>query len=69
MLGKDLKNNIFTMVTFADCADPPVIGAIREAVIPCTEHFQFNNSALYTGNTNTFAKMFWEMGMHKSVLL
>ena len=63
IFGKDMKDNIFTMVTFADSADPPVIGAIKEAEIPCTEYFQFNNSALYTVNTNTFAQMFWNMGV------
>ena len=63
IFGKDMKDNIFTMVTFADSADPPVIEAIKEARIPYTEYFQFNNSALYTVNTNTFAKMFWDMGV------
>ena len=63
IFGNDMKNNIFTMVTFADSADPPVIEAIKEAGIPYTDYFQFNNSALYTVNTNTFAKMFWDMGV------
>ena len=63
IFGKDMKDNIFTMVTFADSADPPVIGAIKEAAIPCTEYFQFNNSALYTDKKdNQIAKMFWVMG-------
>ena len=63
IFGKDMKNNIFTMVTFADSANPPVIGAITEAGIPCTEHFQFNNSALYAVKSGIFAKMFWDMGV------
>ena len=50
------------MVTFADGANPPVIRVIKEAEIPCTEHFQFNNSALYTVKSNRFAKVFWDMG-------
>ena len=66
IFGKDMKDNIFTMVTFADGAVPPVIEAIKEAGIPCTEYFQFNNSALYTDERNEFAKiickMFWDMG-------
>ena len=61
IFGKDMKDNIFTMVTFADSAVPPVIGAVKEAGIPCTEYFKFNNSALYTVNTNTSAKVSWEM--------
>ena len=62
IFGKDMKDSIFTMVTFADSANPPVIGAIKEAEIPCTEHFQFNNSALYAVKSGMFAKMFWDMG-------
>ena len=62
MFGNDVKDNIFTMVTFADSADPPVIGAIQQAGIPCTNYFHFNNSALYTTKRNTFARMFWDMG-------
>ena len=62
IFGRDMKDNIFTMVTFADGADPPVIEAIKEAEIPCYEYFQFNNSALYIDNTNIHAKTFWDMG-------
>ena len=62
IFGKYMKDSIFTMVTFADSANPPVIEAIKEAEIPCTEHFQFNNSALYTDERNEFAKMFWDIG-------
>ena len=59
IFGKDMKDNIFTMVTFADGAVPPVIAAIE---ILCTEYFQFNNSALYAVKSDMFAKMFWDMG-------
>ena len=64
IFGKDMKDSVFTMVTFADGANPPVIGAIEEAGIPCTEHFQFNNSALYADKKDAFVftKMFWDMG-------
>ena len=64
IFGKDVKNNIFTMVTFADSAVPPVIAAIEQAGIPCTDYFQFNNSALYADKKDAgiFAKMFWDMG-------
>ena len=63
IFGKDMKDSVFTMVTFADGANP-VIGAIEEAGIPCTEHFQFNNSALYADKKDAFVftKMFWDMG-------
>ena len=64
IFGKDMKDSIFTMVTFADSANPPVIGAIKEAEIPCTDHFQFNNSALYADKryAGIFSKLFWDMG-------
>ena len=63
IFGNDMKDSIFTMVTFADSAVPPVIEAFTKAGIPCTEYFQFNNSALYTDKKdNQIAKMFWDMG-------
>ena len=33
VFGKDIKDNIFVMSTFADVAEPPVMGAVREADI------------------------------------
>ena len=29
MFGKDIADNIFLMITFADGADPPVVDAIK----------------------------------------
>ncbi|KAL5005382.1 hypothetical protein ScPMuIL_018838 [Solemya velum] len=65
LFGKDIAGNIVAMVTFADGKDPPVLGALKEAGVPFTKHFMFNNSALFTStiNPNGFAKMFWEMGV------
>ena len=63
IFGKDIKDNIFILTTFADGADPPVMQAIKEAKIPYAEFFRFNNSALYARSTDSeFSKMFWEMG-------
>ena len=63
VFGKDIKNNIFIMTTFADGADPPVMGAVREAEIPHADFFPFNNSALFVDpKKSDFAKMFWQMG-------
>ena len=61
IFGKDIKDNILIMTTFADSAVPPVMGAVKEAKIPHSGFFRFNNSALYDGKSN-FSKMFWEMG-------
>ena len=63
IFGKDIQNNIFIMTTFADGAQPPVMGAVKEAKIPYAEFFRFNNSALFENPKNSkFAQMFWEMG-------
>jgi energy-coupling factor transporter ATP-binding protein EcfA2 len=66
MFGKDVKDNIFLLITFADANEPPVIAATKAANIPYTESFLFNNSALYATNTSTgpgFNSMFWDMGL------
>ena len=65
VFGKDIKDSIFIMTTFADGADPPVMEAIREAKIPHAAFFPFNNSALFAnpnGAKSRHAKLFWEMG-------
>ena len=63
VFGKDIKDNIFVMTTFADGAEPPVMGAVREADIPHAGFFPFNNSALFVDpSKSNFSKMFWEMG-------
>ena len=63
IFGKDIRDNIFIMTTFADGADPPVMGAVREAKIPHTGFFPFNNSALFVHSSKSnFSKMFWDMG-------
>ena len=64
IFGKDLSQNIFMMVTFADGQKPPVLKAIKDAGITKSEkHFKFNNSALFADNREgSFDAMFWEMG-------
>ncbi|XP_077772729.1 uncharacterized protein LOC144324970 [Podarcis muralis] len=75
IFGKDIKDNIQVLITFADGQTPPVLEAIKEANVPCAKdakgtpvHFKFNNSALFAnnpvepgGNFN-FDEMFWKMG-------
>ena len=62
IFGKDIKNNIFIMTTFADSADPPVMQAVKVAEIPFGEFFCFNNSALYAhSNDSELSKIFWKM--------
>ena len=63
IFGKDIKDNIFIMTTFADGAVPPVMEAVKEAKIPHAGFFPFNNSALFVNHSKSaFSKMFWEMG-------
>lgn len=72
VFGKDVAENIFVMVTFCDGQKPPVVTAIKDADIPCSEYFKFNNSALYADNCSepgfidddNFDEMFWKMGVN-----
>ncbi|XP_060538023.1 uncharacterized protein LOC132709156 [Pantherophis guttatus] len=73
MLGKDVKDNIQLLITFADGGTPPVLEALKEADLPCAQdesgtplHFRFNHSALFAptqngGSRNAVAEMFWKM--------
>ncbi|XP_063050163.1 verrucotoxin subunit beta-like [Engraulis encrasicolus] len=81
VFGKNIVNNIITLVTFADNQHPPVLEAIKEANIPCATqadgipvHFKFNNSVLFANNTGCsngevdFDYMYWQIGqdsMHR----
>ena len=75
MFGKDVAENIFILITFADGQTPPVMEAIKKAKIPAQKFHRFNNSAIFSDNTETaqknedeededdnFDKMFWKMG-------
>ncbi|KAG8127262.1 hypothetical protein E2320_014282 [Naja naja] len=70
VLGKDLKDNIQLLITFADGGTLPVLEALK-ADLPgvqdeSPQHFRFNHSALfapreYGGSPNAAAEMFWKM--------
>ena len=77
IFGKDMAENIFILITFADGQTPPVMEAIKKAKIPAQKFHKFNNSAIFADNTETaqknedededdeddhFNKMFWKMG-------
>ncbi|XP_053116330.1 uncharacterized protein LOC128329343 isoform X2 [Hemicordylus capensis] len=76
IFGKDIKDNIQVLITFADGQKPPVLEAIMQADVPCAKdakgtpvHFKFNNSALFAhnpvgseGDSFNFDEMFWKMG-------
>ncbi|KAG8147414.1 hypothetical protein E2320_022998 [Naja naja] len=73
MFGKDLKDNIQLLITFADGGTPPVLEALKEADLPHAQdepgiplHFQFNHSALFAKqenarSRNAASEMFWKM--------
>ena len=70
IFGKDVSQNIFMMLTFADGQRPPVLEAIKKAEIPSTVSFKFNNSAHFADNSTdhessdfNFDEMFWKMGV------
>ena len=64
VFGKDVADNIFLMVTFADGKRPHVVDALKVAGVPFKNYFKFNNSALFVSNQTDyeFDKMFWRMG-------
>ncbi|XP_045585178.2 uncharacterized protein [Procambarus clarkii] len=78
MFGKDIKDNIYVMATFADAKAPPVLDALEKAGVNFSGFYKFNNSALYARNTGGsggsddsdsdnddsayICKLFWEMG-------
>ncbi|XP_071944803.1 uncharacterized protein [Antedon mediterranea] len=51
LFGKDIADNIFILVTFADGKKPPVMAGIKEAELPYKAYFKFNNSALFAQNS------------------
>ncbi|XP_063417427.1 uncharacterized protein LOC134699954 [Mytilus trossulus] len=70
LFGNDIKDNICTLITFADGQTPPVLSGIKALggiPLPCDIYFTFNNSALYAENSvganNQMSSFFWQMGM------
>ena len=64
VFGKDVADNIFLMITFADGMKPPVLDAVKAAGVPNKAFFKFNNSAIFASKPadDEFDKMFWKMG-------
>ncbi|XP_063404458.1 uncharacterized protein LOC134687928 [Mytilus trossulus] len=71
LFGNDIKDNICTLITFADGQRPPVLSGIQAIdgiPLPYDTFFTFNNSALFVDNTmdtqNNLPAFFWEMGIN-----
>jgi predicted GTPase len=47
VLSKDIIDNIYLIITFADGTKPAVLEAIRKADVPYNMSFQFNNAAIF----------------------
>ncbi|XP_057365080.1 uncharacterized protein LOC130685823 [Daphnia carinata] len=73
IFGKDMKENLRLLVTFADNADPPVVEACKLANFPSTlasneiTYSKFNSAVLYCSNVIqenefSFDELFWDMG-------
>ena len=63
IFGKNIVSNIFLLITFTDSETPPVLSAVKEADIPYHAYFRFNNSALYSNQSDDeFSEMFWNLG-------
>ncbi|KAI9550832.1 hypothetical protein GHT06_005413 [Daphnia sinensis] len=73
IFGKDMKDNLRLLVTFADNEDPPVVEACKLANFPATStsdgisYSKFNSAVLYCSNVIqenelSFDELFWDMG-------
>ena len=64
VFGKDLADNIFLMVTFADDKRPPVLDAVKAAGVSFSNHFMLDNSAFCDNNEGQDEgdKMDWQKG-------
>jgi hypothetical protein len=76
IFGQDIKDNIRLMVTFADNAEPPVLGAVKEAGIPSPMdpatglplHHKFNSSIFFATNkgdrqSNEFNRTYFDLAV------
>ena len=70
MFGKDIKDNVLVLFTFADGQKPQALSAMLAAGILEDESnfYKFNNSALFVANSgkedeDNFDRMFWRMGI------
>jgi hypothetical protein len=71
IFGKDVKDNISFLATFADNKLPLILNAIKEAKLPCRMdangspcHHKFNNGAIYDYNktNDDYAPIHWRTG-------
>ena len=69
IFGKDLKENVTVLCTFADAQTPPAIETIKKDGIPISSYHKFNNSAVFAPNDDENeeeTEYAWKFG-HKNV--
>lgn len=61
IFGKEIKDNIFALFTFADAQAPPALEVVKKNKIPFNEQatFKFNNSALYAPDYDAYTESSW----------
>ena len=47
IFGKDICENIYMLLTFADAQYPQILGTLREAQVPYELYFKFNNAVIF----------------------
>ena len=69
MFGRNVRNNLFLMITFADGKKPPVLETVKAAGIHFHKYFKFNNSVLYWEESmeqhkcsDEQSELFWKNG-------
>ena len=70
LFGNDVAENLIAMITFCDGNTPPVVEYVLPELFDKLIHsignpwyFKFNNSAIFSGNKDEFAQMFWKLAM------
>ena len=63
LFGKDIKDNIFLMFTFADGQNPQAMSSIEEASLPYQNYYPFNNGGIYDTNVSVFGEAYWNRGV------
>lgn len=68
LFGKDIKDNICTIITFSDDSKPNVLAALenfKDVEIPYEVYFPFNNSAFDFSKSHTgeLSPFYWDMGV------
>lgn len=65
LLGHNMKDNICTIITFADgSGPPPVMSALKASKLPFGQPFIFNNSALMSDPNEDMSLLFWKTNLH-----